>query len=51
MVLVVGPHHQSPKMLKILKLAAMLRTTLGWIGIALLGAGSFQAAPLIATPS
>jgi len=44
MILLVGPHHESPKMLKILRLTAMLRTTLGWLGIALLGAGSFPAA-------
>ncbi len=44
MVLFVGPLLQSPKMLKILRLTAVLRTSLAWLGIALLGAGSFPAA-------
>ena len=44
MVLFVDFHHQSPEMLKILRLAAMLRTFLGWIGIALVGVVSFSEA-------
>ena len=44
MVLLVGPHHLSPQILKILRLIARFRTLLGWMGIALLGVASFPAA-------
>ena len=44
MILFVGPHHESPQMLKILRVTAVLRTLLGWMGMALLAAGLSPAA-------